>query len=245
MVASVSPAAASGGRGSGGGRSGEPGGTWELLGEGTGDGRHGAARGFRRHPRPISHSRHTVRGNYRAVVPAIEACGPGRAGRRRGRRRRAVRRPRPAARPRPPPPARPSRGRRSATVATTKARAANVAEVRNAARTPGRNSPGTAPAAYTETMAATPIALPSCWRGLEQAGGRAGVLRVDVGQRGRGDRHEHQAGGEAVEQHRAEDRAEVAVARPDAGEQHEAGRQAERAGHHQRAGADPAPPGAG
>ena len=34
--------------------------------------------------------------------------------------------------------------------------------MRNAASRPGTNWPGTAPAAYTDTMAATPTALPSC-----------------------------------------------------------------------------------
>ena len=68
---------------------------------------------------------------------------------------------------------------------------------------------------------------------------------LDAGEHGRGDRHEHQAGREAVEQHRPEDRAEVGVAGADVAEQHEAGRQAERADHHQRAGAEPARPGRG
>ena len=103
-------------------------------------------------------------------------------------------------------------GRRNA-AATRKATRENAAEVRNAARTPGTNSPGTAPAAYTDTIAATPTAPPSCCVVCSRPEADAGVLGLDAAQHRRGDRHEDEAGGQARDQHRAEDRPEVAVGR--------------------------------
>src|SRR6478735_6720150 len=52
---------------------------------------------------------------------------------------------------------------RRATRATSRAITAIVLEVRKAPVRPGMNSPGTAPAAYTEAITARPTAPPSCW----------------------------------------------------------------------------------
>jgi hypothetical protein len=75
-------------------------------------------------------------------------------------------------------------------------------------------------------------------RGLQQPGRRAGVLGLHVGERGRRHWHEHQAGREAVEQHRQQDGAGVGAVGPDLAQQDEAGGEAERADDDQRAGAE-------
>ena len=75
---------------------------------------------------------------------------------------------------------------------------------------PGRNWPGR-PAAYTETMTARPIAPPSCWKVCSRPEAEPACSGATPVRTSRGGGHEHQAGREAVEQHRAEGAAEVAV----------------------------------
>ena len=66
------------------------------------------------------------------------------------------------------------------------------------------------------------------------------MLRADPGQDGRGGRHEHQARGEPVEQHRAEGAAEVGVPRRDLAQPGEARGEPDRADHEHRGATQPA-----
>ena len=104
-------------------------------------------------------------------------------------------------------------GVRSTAAVTTSATAAKPAEVRKAACRPGTNWPGTAPAAYTETMTATPTALPSCCVVCSRPDAEPACSGSTPREDGDGDRHEHQAGRQAGDQHRAEDGAEVGAVR--------------------------------
>ena len=70
--------------------------------------------------------------------------------------------------------------------------------------------------------------------GLQQPGRRAGVLRLDATEDDRGDRHEQQAGREAVEQHRSEHPAGVAVTGGERAQPDEADGQSDRTGHDHR-----------